>query len=327
MNKKIYAILGLMLIGGIATYLIMNRKENSFADADIRVKNSSDVQKLLLVDMNGNKILLKKNNTDWMMNDSQYARTDAVDNILRILRNIEPVQPAGSASHNAIIKELSTTGTKVEAFDAQNKLLTSFTIGSSIDNGKNNFILKTGCNKPYLYRDMAFTGDISISFFTTASEWRDRKIWRYKADSIAKIWVCYADFADSNFMIDNTTNDYQMKYLNGTAMAVSKTKVKQYMNLYSSAYCLNYENQMANADSIKYRGKQYGFIVVATKQNKIDTLHLVRVKANQRVTSPRIIDNVIYDQDAMYAFTTKDLMVLQTQSFAKILSTPSYFRQ
>jgi hypothetical protein len=118
-----------------------------------------------------------------------------------------------------------------------------------------------------------------------------------------------------------------MQYANGTAVKFSTTKVKNYLQEFGNKYCLNYENQMQNIDSIKYNGKPYGFVAITTKSKQLDTLHLVRVKANQRVSSPRVIDGVIYDQESMYAYTKKDLMVLQTQSFTKILATPSYFAQ
>jgi hypothetical protein len=325
--KKILVLLAILIALGVATFMLTKPKSIAFVDADIRVQKSADIHKLLLVDMNGNKAVLALKNNEWTLNDTLIGRVDAVNNILKILQTIQPTQPVSSGAHNAVIKELATTGTKVEAYDADGKVLTSFTIGSSIDNGKNNFILKKGCDRPYLYKDGGFIGDISISFFTSVAEWRDRRVFRYSADSVSKIWVCYADFADSNFIIDNTTNEYNMQYANGTPIQVSHTKVKDYIKEYTAKYCLNFENQMQNADSIKYKGKNYGFIAIATKNKQIDTLHLVRVKANQRVSSPRVIDGVIYDQESLFAYNKKDLMVLQTESFAKILATPSYFAQ
>jgi hypothetical protein len=325
--KKIIALLVVLLGIGIATYMALKPKKQAFVNADISVPNSDKVQKLLLVDMQGNKAVLTKTGNEWILNDTLIGRKDAVDNILKILKNIQPTQPVTKGSHNAVIKELAVTGTKVEAYDADGKVLTSFTIGSSINNGKSNFILKKGADRPYLYKDGGFIGDISTSFFTSVAEWRDRKIMRYNADSIAKVWICYNDFADSNFVIDNSTNEYNMQYIIGTPINVSHTKVKDYLKEFSSKYCLNYENQMENVDSIKYKGKYFGCIVVATKSKQQDTLHLVRLKANQRVDKSTVIDGVIYDQESMFAYTKKDLMVLQSESFAKILATPSYFAQ
>jgi hypothetical protein len=196
--KKIYVLLAILLALGIAIYIATKPKAQAFANADIRVQNSEAVHKLLLVDMNGNKAVLTKTNNTWVLNDTLIGRTDAVSNILQILKTIEPIQPVTSGSHNAVIKELATTGTKVEAYDKDGKVLTSFTIGSSVNNGKSNFILKKDCDRPYLYKDGGFIGDISISFFTSVAEWKDRKVFRYSADSISKIFVYYADFTDSN---------------------------------------------------------------------------------------------------------------------------------
>jgi len=325
--KKTSILLIVLAVVACITYIVVSKKSTINEGANISIQDTAAVQKLLLVDMQGNKAVLKRNANRWILNDSIIGREDAVKTILEILYKIQAAQPVPASAHNNVVNQLSTKGVKVEAYNKNNEVLTSFTIGGTTVDAKGNYAFKKGTERPYIYQKKGFIGDLSTAFFTSPAEWRNRQIYFYNPDSIAKVSVYYSDFMDSSFHILNENNQLEATYDNGTSMTCSHTKVKEYLKEFANKYCLNFENQMAKADSIKYKGYPYGLIAVQTKSGVKDTLRLVRFKADQRANETKEINGVLYDQSVLFGYTRKDLLVIKTDNFSKILSIPSFFRQ
>jgi hypothetical protein len=326
--KRSYIIFGILIAILIASYFISSNKTSFNRKAEISVKDTSAIEKILLVDMQNNKIILAKNkDNSWQLNNTYIARKDAISTIFTILYNLKAAQQVPHGKHNIVINELSAKGVKVEAYTKNNEVLTSFIIGGSNNDGKGNFILKKNMDQPFIYERKGFIGDLSTSFFTSESEWRNRLILNYPMDSIANVHVQYADFPDSSFSILNAKNELLLNNAKGIEAAnYSHTKVKEFLGNFTDKYCMNFENHVLAADSIKYKGYAYGFVSVSSKAGKLDTLHFVRMKANQRATKVQQWKGVVFDQEYFYVYKQKDLMVVPSQSFSKILSIPSFFR-
>jgi Domain of unknown function (DUF4340) len=325
MIKKLL-IIAVLLLCGVGIYFATKQNTSFNQQLEIAVADTASIQKLFLVDMQGNKIVLtRKNKTEWLLNNEMLAREDGVSAIFSVLYQIKAAQEVPHAKHNSVINELSVKGTKVEAFDAKNNLLTSFTIGSVGDKDNGNYALKKGATKPYIYSVKNFVGDFSLSFFTKTDDWRNRKIIDYPADSIANIHLQYAEFADSSFTINNKNNELEMLLHNGKSFACSHTKVKTYIKEFNNRYCLNFETQLLQTDSIRFKGYPYAQLSVVTKAGIADTIVFVRFKANQKAKDTKLINGIVFDQEYLYAFRKKDVMVVSTQHFAKIFTIPSFF--
>jgi Domain of unknown function (DUF4340) len=323
--KKIVILLLVLIAIAIATYIALQPSKGMNTNADISIKDTSDVAKLFLSDMQGHKIIITKTKENWLLNDSLVARKDGVQSILETLSRIKPMQPVPASAHNNIVNQLSATGVKVELFDAENKVLTSFTIGGSNNDGTGNYIYKKDCDRPYIYKKGGFIGDLSSAFFTDLDEWKSREIIKNNPNEIEKISVYYAQNKDSSFYIEQSKSEVKMGYDNGTPIVFSNTKIKDYLKEFSSQYCTSYENRLLTKDSIIKQGEPYGHIAIKTIGKPMDTLHLVFFKANQKASSVREINGRYFDQEFLLAYSKKDLSVVPTSSFSKLLARPGYF--
>jgi hypothetical protein len=323
--KKILILIGILIIAAIATYFALNQKNSLSTNADISISDTSKVATLFLSDMQGKKITLTRKDNIWILNDSLIARPEAVVSILETITRIQPMQPVPQSAHNNVVNQLSAQGIKVECLDDDKDILSSFTIGGSNMEGTGNFIYKKNCDRPYIYSKGGFTGDLSIAFFTDADQWKSREIIKYKPIEIEKISVYYAENKDSSFYITQSKKEITMGYDNGTPIEYSNTKIINYCNEFKSAYCLSYENFLKTKDSIITKGQVYGHIAVKTIGKPMDTLHLVFFKANQKASSVREVNGKLFDQEFLFAYNKKDLMVVPTSTFSKLLARPGYF--
>jgi ribosomal protein L7/L12 len=323
--KKTLILLAILIAIATITYTVVNKKTSLNANAEISIADTSAVAKIFLTDMQGNKIIVVKNKTEWILNDTLIARKDAVDGILSTMRKISAVQPVPESAHNNIVKQLSAQGIKVEIFDAENEVLSSFTIGGTGQQGQGNYMYKKGAERPYIYEKKGFVGDLSAAFYTNQEEWRSREIYKYNPANIQKVSVFYAQNRDSSFTITQSKSGFTMGYDNGTVVDFSNTKIVDYLKEFKSKHCLSYENKIPTRDSIIHRSQPYGHIAVQEANKAMDTLHLVFFKANQKAGSIREIDGQLFDQEFLFAYTNKDLMVLPTSTFSKLLARPGYF--
>ena len=114
MIKKLF----LLLLTIIFIYLLFdyNKKTVLKNEKEFAIENTEDIEKVFLSDRKGNNIILSKTNNNWIINDKYNVRNDAIKTLLSTIEQIEIQRPVSNISFNNVIRQLATTGVKVEIY-------------------------------------------------------------------------------------------------------------------------------------------------------------------------------------------------------------------
>ena len=115
--KKI--ILLAILIISTQVLFVLNKESNTFSEelSDFAVEDTSSIKKVFFADKHGNTVTLTKSeNNNWLVNDEFIARSEAIDFLLKTIKDIEVKHPVSNSMHDRIIKNLATSAVKVEIF-------------------------------------------------------------------------------------------------------------------------------------------------------------------------------------------------------------------
>ena len=79
-------------------------------------ENIESIEKIFLSDRKGTNLTLIKEENGWRINNSYKVRNDAITTLLNTISEIKIQRPVPNSSYNNVIKQLATTGVKVEIF-------------------------------------------------------------------------------------------------------------------------------------------------------------------------------------------------------------------
>ena len=146
-------------------------------------------------------ITLEKVNGFWQLNNKYRARRDAIENLLKVIRGIELQYIPTPAARTNMIRDLATTGTKVEILDRQDHLLKSYFIGGSTPDERGTFIIMNGSQSPAVVTMTGFEGTIRPYFMMPEKDWRDRMIYTEDYNQLQEVIIEYPDRMESSFAI------------------------------------------------------------------------------------------------------------------------------
>ena len=118
MNKKIIFGLITFVISFLFILLLVDYNKNvkKEYEKNFSIENISSINKVFLSDRKGNNIVLKKNSNTWTINNQFEVRKDAIETLLNTVRSMEIQRPVSNNSYNNVIRQLASTGVKVEIY-------------------------------------------------------------------------------------------------------------------------------------------------------------------------------------------------------------------
>ena len=122
MNKKIIVTLITFVISFLFIFLLVDYNKNvkKEYEKNFSIENISSINKVFLSDRKGNNIVLEKSSNTWIINNQYEVRKDAIETLLNTVRSIEIQRPVSNTSYNNVIRQLASTGVKVEIYHDNN---------------------------------------------------------------------------------------------------------------------------------------------------------------------------------------------------------------
>jgi hypothetical protein len=240
MSKKIIITLITFVISFLFIFLLVDYNKNikKEYEKNFSVKNISSINKVFISDRKGNNIVLEKNSNSWIVNNQFEVRKDAIETLLNTVRSMEIQRPVSNTSYNNVIRQLASTGVKVEIY--HNNKITSFTVGGSTKDHLGTYMLKEDADSPYIVHIPGFNGFLSPRFGIQGYEidptsWRNNNIFKIPSEDINEISLLnYEDIYNSFVikcnplaLIDNKNNS--LKY--------DLNKITDYFNNFSNIEC------------------------------------------------------------------------------------------
>ena len=209
-NIILLIILGIILLILSVTLIYNKFGENANNTLrDFAVSDTASINKIFLVDMNKEHILLERCDSGWILNEQYKAREDFVKILLETIKRLEIKSPVADKKLPKIMKDISAIGTKVQIYQ-KNKLAKTYYIGTDDSSNLGTYMILENSSRPFLMHLPGFTGFLSIRYTTSLSEWREHVIFNYDLHDIKKVKISYSDSTKHSFSVEKINNTYNL---------------------------------------------------------------------------------------------------------------------
>ncbi len=349
-NKNIISIVIIAILLVIAGILIGNNRYLSSLRSeasDFTVYDTANITKLFFADKSGNRVVLQRNGTEWIVNNEFRANQNLVNEMLYTLNRMRIKMPVSVKKTDNIVTRMSSTNTKVEVYQMvprinlfnkikmfyHEKRTKVFYIGDVTQDNNGTYILKEGGDKVYIVHLHGFRGFISSRFSANPIDWRDHLIFNEKMDNIASVKLEINEDPDNGFIInENGRYQYAMSHLDGTPLDFDTLRVLNLMTSFKDVRFEAFLNDIepARRDSI-INSPFKERLTLATKDGKTRSVTTFRLITNSDLydfsdDDLEKFEEMLKDPDHKYALLSEgnEFVLIQDFVFGKLLK-PAYF--
>ncbi len=308
MIKKI--IIFILTIVFIYCSIDYNQKIKLDNEKKFSISEIEKIDKIFLSDRKGNNITLQKDNNIWTVNNKYNVRNDAISTLLSTIQKISIQRPVPETSYNNVIKQLATTGVKVEIY--YNNKIKTYTVGGSTSNHLGTYMLMANADNPYIVHIAGFNGFLSPRYGIQGYEldinnWRDNTVFKIDTELISEISLI--DLQENNKSFTIKTKPLLLIDVNNNDIKYDLDKVIKYLNNFSQ---LNSENFKGNDIDISNEKLIYRLKII--HNNKVDVLEAYtfsKINNNSNNSKPNV--------ERMYArLNNGEFLLIQNYVFNKV---------
>jgi CxxC motif-containing protein len=222
-------------------------EENNFAISD-----TASVSKIFIADRNGTTITLNRSAKDWVINKKYEVRKDAIKTILTTINQIRIQRPVSKNAFDNVIKNLATTGVKIEIYTNQDAPEKTYTIGGSTSNHLGSYMFLTGSETPFIVHIPSFNGFLSPRYGIEGNKiseknWRTTNIFSLKTEKISRVIVNHIQEPEKSFTLTTAS----MILLNnlGNEVSLNQENALQFLNAFKLLNCESFKDNKERKES------------------------------------------------------------------------------
>ena len=293
-------------------FLSANKKSTISVENNFAISDTASVSKIFIADRNGTTITLSRNEKNWVINNKYGVRKDAINTILTTINQIRIQRPVSKNAIDNVIKNLATTGIKIEIYTNQYTPNKTYTIGSSTANHLGTYMFLAGSKTPFIVHIPSFNGFLSPRYGIQGNkisekDWRTTNIFSLKAEKIASVMINHIQQPEKSFTL--TTGSMILLNNLGNEVSFNQENTLQFLNVFKLLNCESYKDDKEK-------------IVFATPLHELivnnDTLRTYAIGNGKLVKDKK--DN--FTVKRMYAtLNNGELMLIQDYVFNKVLIT------
>lgn len=331
LNSVYRLILGLFLIQWVScTDSRLPQHDRDFAFTD-----TAALTRIRISDKNGACSDVVRTNKGWIVNGLYTCRSEALLNIMEVIKRVEVKSPLSAEQTPVILKSMSTSALKVELFCASNPVRVYY-VGFETEDGEGNYMLlenttnKINFEQPYICFIPGFKGYLRPRFIADPQEWRDRLVINASPEDLQTVKVEYFDgaHADSSFEIElHSTTKFSLRTLNGKTLNYNNEAMRQYLKYFMN---INYERlitskNLKREDSLKH-STPFAKVQVTNRLKQVKSFVFYRAPFTGKV-NPEIGITYTYDPDRCYLNfeNGSEWAIVQYFVFGKWMVSPLYF--
>ena len=310
-KKQLFYLTLIILMAALIWFLSTDKKSTISVDNNFAISDTSSVSKIFISDRNGTTITLNRNAKNWVINNKYRVRKDAINTILTTINQIKIQRPVSINALDNVIKNLATTGVKIEIYTNRETPNKTYTIGSSTSNHLGTYMFLAGSETPFIVHIPSFNGFLSPRYGIQGNkisekDWRTTNIFSLKAENIAKVTLNHIQQTEKSFTL--TTDSMALLNNSGKAVSFNQEKVLQFLNAFKLLNCESYKDEK---EKIEFATPLHELIV------NNDTLRTYAI-AGKFIKDKQ--DN--FTVKRMHAtFNNGELMLIQDYVFNKVLIT------
>lgn len=332
LKKNLKLILLVCLLLAVSIYLILKQR-NSTLDkelTDFAISDTSSIDKIFLVDRDGRNILLEKKDTEkWILNQRFSARIDRIHYFLKVLNRLKVTAPVPKNMYNNIIKQLSTSGIKVEIYNKGEKVKV-FYVGNATQGGDGSFMMLENSAAPFAVSMPGFEGYLTPNFDCTESQWRSNEVFNSTYKEIVSVKVTNFEHPTESFEFTKNGTNLSTVQLSMNGKLVSNFDTARANHYLMQFAKLNYE---AVADLVRDTRKDSAMqMPLFQVELSINDGRKQKILFMKKPVDESMIDDfgkpTFIDTDRMFAILNdkkNEFLVAQFFVFGKILVPGSAF--
>ncbi len=257
-KKTIYIILvSILLVLCVILILFKTgtiRNSSSAPRSDIfAVKDTADVTKIFIADMNGEHVLLNRRDGTWYVQDSARAMSSKVRDLLSVIRNISLQQTVAKTAQSNINKMMSVNAVKVEIYQIapkfkifgikffnKERLVKTYYMGPATMDNVANYAILDGFDEPCIVHIPGNRGFLTPYYSFRETEWYNCDLFSTKITRIKTLNVQDYEQPDESFFIEKSGPRFFSLYdaAHNQIMDYDTTKLLDMLSEYRD---LNYE--------------------------------------------------------------------------------------
>lgn len=296
---------------------------------------ASSVDEIYLFDQDGKKVHLKKEGSNWRLNDSYTARPDAIAQLLETMEYVKFRNPVAEKAHDNMVKNLISRHIKVEVFSKGENIM-SYLVGTQTQDGAGTFYLKedteTGdkAERMVVCELPGFNGYLTPRYIIQESLWRNRSVFQYGNGEISKLTVNYPANLKESFSIEIKDGAVKLFDHEGKEESnVNDLAVKEYLLNYKQ---VNFEaiatkDMSVEIDSLLSTDPYFSITVTNSegKENRLDSYRRKPLKEELDING----NPLQFDTDRLFALQNdkKELLVIQYFVFDALTILKTSFLQ
>jgi len=336
-SSSLIVISILLVLAGVSIYIYKSRSGLSTVDEDARnfaFRDTAAITRIFIADKDGKHSDIKRTKGSWVVNDKYNCRSDAILNLLEVIKLVEVKMPVPKAQRESVIKYMAAQALKVEIY-AGEELVKVYYVGHETEDGEGSYMLladpESGKNykDPYVCFIPGFKGYLLPRYIANENEWRDRLVINYTPPQIKQVSVQnFEASADSSFTIQ-LANANSFKLLNGKGanLSFNETALRQYLvYLQNISYEVLLTGKNKKLQDSLLAVKPFSAITVTTVDNKVEKYNFYRKQFLGDI-NPEHGVKYDFDPDRLYLSFSDDRewALVQYFVFGKLLVSSNYF--
>ena len=340
MKKSSLIIISILLVLiAFSIYIYKSKYKLSSVEEDSRnfsFKDTAAITKIFIADKEGDKCSIERTKEGWLVNGKYKCRSEAILNLLEVIKNVEVKMSVPKQSKQNVIKFMTSNALKVEIYSEDN-LVKQYYVGHETPDSEGSYMLLTDIDKNKNFKDPfvcfipGFVGFLQPRFIAKENEWRDRVVLNYIPPQLKQIKVThYKESSDSSFIIDViNSNSFKLKNSQNKELLFDENKMRQYLIYFQN---ISYEVLITGKnkklqDSLSSL-KPFSEIEITTIDSKKNQFKFYRKQFMGDIV-PEMNIKYSYDPDRFYLSfdQDKEWALIQYFVFGKLLISSSYFTQ
>lgn len=189
----------LVALSLLAFYLYRTKAKPSttddMEDRKFAVKDTASIGKIFIADKEGNSSNILRTKDGWFVNNKFKCRSDAILNLLEIIKNIDVKMPVPKSAQEETVKLLAGLSFKVEIYNTSNELIKQYYIGHETQDYEGSYMLLTDIENgenfktPYICHLPGFKGYLKPRYICKENEWRSQQVITLTPNQIKQIKV------------------------------------------------------------------------------------------------------------------------------------------
>jgi len=268
----------------------------------------------------GERLVLKKKDHNWFMNENIETRKSGINFIIRILHDIEIKSPVSAELFEKEISENETEPVKVRVFEKK-KLVKTFLVYKTRSNIYGNIMKMKESSKPFIVYVPGFEGDIGSAFTLNDLFWQPYTIFNLLPSEIASVHFENLSDTTSSFAIFNKNHEFTLSDMNKVLEGWDTSLVTRYLSYFARIPFESWDLEIADEEKEKVKSQTPLFRITVNSTDggsTVLTLWEILSEENGKIKS---------DKDRLYGKTgdRDDLFVVRYFDIDPVLKKRSYF--